>query len=64
MAGNITEQPVIKLIRHRKVGDLENSALIMKNSFFFGNHFMIDKKRREYVASCIIEFIEHKLWKE
>ena len=64
MAGNITEQPVIKLIKHRKVGNLENSALIMKNSFFFGNHFMIDQKRREYIANCIIEFIENKLWKQ
>lgn len=63
MAGNITEQPVINLIEHRKVGDLRNSAFIMKNSFFFGNHFMIDKKRREYIANCIIEFIENKLWR-
>jgi CDP-6-deoxy-D-xylo-4-hexulose-3-dehydrase len=64
MAGNITEQPVINLIEHRRVGDLRNSALIMKNSFFFGNHSMIDKKRREYIADSIIEFIENKLWRE
>lgn len=49
------EQPVIKLIKHRKVGNLENL-------FFFGDHFGIEKKRRGYIATCIIEFIENKLW--
>ena len=63
MAGNITEQPVINLIEHRKVGNLRNSAFIMRKSFFFGNHHMIDKQRREYIADCIIEFIENKLWR-
>jgi CDP-6-deoxy-D-xylo-4-hexulose-3-dehydrase len=62
MAGNIAEQPAMKLVKYRKIGDLKNSRIIMRNSFFFGNHHGIDKIRREYVADCIAEFVEKKLW--
>jgi len=60
MAGNITQQPVIKLIKHRKVGKLENSKMIMDRAFFFGNHHAIGREEREYIANCISEFIEER----
>ena len=60
MAGNIAEQPVMKLFKYRKVGNLNNSKNIMRNSFFFGNHQGIGKVEREYIADCIIEFTEQK----
>jgi CDP-6-deoxy-D-xylo-4-hexulose-3-dehydrase len=44
MAGNIVEQPAMKLFRYRKVGDLKNSRIIMRRSFLFGNHHAIGKK--------------------
>jgi CDP-6-deoxy-D-xylo-4-hexulose-3-dehydrase len=58
MAGDITQQPVMNLINHRVSGDLSNSKIIMKNSFFFGNHHGIDKEEREYIADVISEFID------
>ncbi len=63
MAGNFTEQPVIKYIQHAKHGNLPNSKLIMNNSFFFGNHHKITPIMREFVVEKIAEYIERKLWK-
>jgi CDP-6-deoxy-D-xylo-4-hexulose-3-dehydrase len=61
MAGNIAEQPAMKLFKYRKVGELNNSRIIMRNSFFFGNHHGIGKVEREYIADCISEFMEQKI---
>ncbi len=58
MAGNIDEQPVMKLYNYRKVGNLENSRFIMRNSFFFGNHQGIGKKEREAIVEYISQFIK------
>ena len=60
MAGNIAEQPAMKLFKYRKAGELNNSKIIMRNSFFFGNHHGIGKVEREYIADCISEFVEQK----
>ncbi len=64
MSGNLLEQPAIEFIPHLKHGSLPNSKLVMRNSFFFGNHQKIGKREREYVVSVIAEFIERKLWKK
>lgn len=64
MAGNIAEQPVMKLIKYSKEGELPNSKLAMRNSFFFGNHHGIGKVEREFVVDVIAQFIERKLWKK
>ena len=61
MAGNIPEQPAMKLFEHHIIGNLNNSKIIMRNSFFFGNHHGIGKAEREYIADCISEFIEQKV---
>jgi CDP-6-deoxy-D-xylo-4-hexulose-3-dehydrase len=61
MAGNMDEQPVMKLFRYRKIGDLVNSRLIMRNSFFFGNHQGIREKEREAIIHYIDEFMSTKL---
>jgi len=58
MAGNFAQQPVAKLIQHRIAGSLNNSRLIMSQSFFFGNHHEIDKIKREYIVACVDEFME------
>lgn len=58
MAGNMVEQPVTKLLKHRIHKNLTNSKLIMKNGFFIGNHQDIGKNEREYVADSIIEFVQ------
>lgn len=61
MAGNIAEQPAMKLFKHREVGDLRNSRAIMRNSFFFGNHHAVGQREREYVVHCIREFIQERV---
>jgi len=58
MAGNIDEQPVMKLYNYRKVGNLDNSRFIMRNSFFFGNHQGIGIKEREAIVEYISQFME------
>lgn len=61
MAGNIAEQPAMKLFKYREVDSLKNSRTIMRRSFFFGNHHGIGKEEREYIAHCIKEFINEKV---
>src|SRR6266566_1010538 len=57
MAGNMAEQPVMKQLPHRVSGSLQNSRMIMRNSFFFGNHTGIGPTEREFIAETIIEFL-------
>ena len=57
MTGNIDEQPAMRFFNYRKVGDLPNSRLIMRNSFFFGNHQGIGNVEREAIVEYIREFI-------
>lgn len=57
MSGNFAEQPAMKLFPYRKVGNLPNSRLIMRNSFFFGNHQGIGDREREAVIDYIEEFL-------
>src|SRR6266699_3918414 len=58
MAGNMAEQPAMKHIDHRTVGQLPNSQMIMRQSLFFGNHNGIGPIEREYITETIIEFLE------
>ena len=57
MAGNFQEQPAIKLFEHRIAGPLPNSALIMRQSFFIGNHHALGESERRYVKECVDEFM-------
>jgi len=57
MAGNMAEQPVMKQLPHRVSGSLENSRMIMRSSFFFGNHTGIGQSEREFIADSIIDFL-------
>jgi len=57
MVGNIDEQPAMKLFNYRKVGNLPNSRLIMRNAFFIGNHQGIGNEEREAIVSYMEEFM-------
>ncbi len=57
MAGNMAEQPAMKHIPHRTMGELPNSKMIMRRSFFFGNHNGIGPEEREYIADAMIGFL-------
>jgi len=56
MAGNISEQPVLKMFDFKKQGELANASLIHRNGFFFGNHQDIGEAERGYIADCVDEF--------
>lgn len=57
MAGNFADQPVMRLLPYRKVGDLPHSSLVMRNAFLFGNHSGIGEEEREAVLNHIREFM-------
>lgn len=57
MAGNIDEQPAMRLYPYRKVGDLPNSRLIHRNAFFFGNHHGIGQEQRTAIVEYVTEFM-------
>ena len=57
-AGNIVEQPVAKLMKYRVAGSLTNSKIIMRNGVFLGMHHLIGDAQREYIVSCIEEFMD------
>jgi CDP-6-deoxy-D-xylo-4-hexulose-3-dehydrase len=59
-AGNMDEQPAMRLFKYRKVGELSNARLIMRNSFFIGNHCGIGDTEREYFIRCLKDFIREK----
>ena len=61
MAGDITQQPVIKYIKHRNVGSLINSQYITNNSFLIGIHQNINKQMEEFVINTIIKFVNKKI---
>jgi len=59
-AGNIDEQPAMRLFPYRKVGELPNSRLIHRNAFFFGNHQGIGREERDAIVSYFQEFVKQK----
>lgn len=61
MAGNFIEQPVSKLMQWEKNGELKNSRLVMRNSFFIGNHHEILEEEREFIANVFDSFFQQKL---
>ncbi len=58
MTGNMAEQPAMRFLSHKIIGNLENSRSIHRNSFFFGNHSGIGKPERGWIADSLIEFFE------
>ncbi len=57
MAGNFRDQPAISLFPHRIAGPLPNAELVMRQSFFIGNHHAISERARAYVIECVDEFM-------
>ncbi len=58
MAGNMAEQPVMTRLKHRVVGLLSNSKMIVGSSFFFGNHHGIQTHEREFIAESLTTFLD------
>ncbi len=64
MVGNIDEQPVMRLFNYRRLGNLPNSRLITRNSFFFGNHHGIGEEERKAIVDYIRQFLQGQSKKE
>lgn len=56
-AGNITRQPAYSKTDFRIVGDLTNSDIVMRRSFWLGVYPGLDKKMLEYVVESVREFM-------
>jgi CDP-6-deoxy-D-xylo-4-hexulose-3-dehydrase len=60
MAGNMDEQPAMRLFPYRKVGDLPNARLVHRNAFLFGNHHGIGSEQRKAIVSYVREFVQER----
>jgi CDP-6-deoxy-D-xylo-4-hexulose-3-dehydrase len=56
-AGNITRQPAYSKTNFRIVGDLTNSDIVMRRSFWLGVYPGLDTKMLEYVVESVREFM-------
>jgi CDP-6-deoxy-D-xylo-4-hexulose-3-dehydrase len=58
MAGNIVRQPGYAQIRHRQVGDLPNTDLVMRGGFFVGVYPGLDELRLSYILEQFEAFFD------
>ncbi|GHU53614.1 lipopolysaccharide biosynthesis protein RfbH [Clostridia bacterium] len=59
-AGNIMKQPCMQNIPHRVIGTLENTDIIMNNSFWLGVYPGMTEVMLKFMADTIIQFIVDK----
>jgi CDP-6-deoxy-D-xylo-4-hexulose-3-dehydrase len=57
-AGNITRQPGYRHIKHRVVGDLSNSDLVMRATFFVGVYPGLDNAQLDYLLASFTRFFD------
>jgi len=55
-AGNIVRQPGYRHIEHRTVGDLSNSDLVLRSTFFVGVYPGLDDARIAYMLDAFADF--------
>lgn len=55
--GNLLKQPAYKNIEHRVIGDLKNTNLIMKNTFWIGVYPGLTREMLDYMVSVIHDFV-------
>lgn len=59
-AGNLLRQPAYINIQHRVVGDLANTDVIMKNSFWVGVYPGLTDEMIDYVLDMVARFVKDK----
>ena len=59
-AGNITRQPAYKDAKYRIHGTLENSDIVMRDTFFIGVYPGIDEEQMGYIINTIDAFFQNK----
>jgi len=61
MAGNIVQQPSMKNVHYKRVGELPVSKSVMERSFYIGCFPGIGEREREYQVKVITDFLDkHK----
>jgi len=60
-AGNIIRQPGYRHIEHRKVGDLSNSDVVLRSSFFIGVYPGLDDARIAYMLNAFEDFFRYEI---
>ena len=56
LAGNLVRQPGYRHVEHRTVGDLPNSDLVLRSSFFVGVYPGLDDARIDYMLNAFADF--------
>ena len=56
--GNILKQPGFSNIKRRVVGNLKNTDIVLKNTFFIGVYPGLTKEKMDYVCDCIDKFFK------
>jgi CDP-6-deoxy-D-xylo-4-hexulose-3-dehydrase len=60
-AGNITKQPAYKKVDFRVIGDLSNSNIVMKRSFWVGVYPGLTKVMLDYIIESVSDFMSGKV---
>jgi len=60
-SGNIVKHPAYKNILCRKIGNLKNSQLILKNSFLIGLHHGLTDEMLNYLEGVFERFLKKKI---
>jgi CDP-4-dehydro-6-deoxyglucose reductase, E1 len=60
-AGNIVRQPGYRHIAHRTVGDLTNSDVVLRASFFVGVYPGLDEARIAYLLNAFEDFFKYEV---
>ena len=58
--GNLLRQPAYQNIKHRKIGELENTDCIMNDTFFLGTFPGIGSEEIEYTMNIIDKFVKSR----
>ena len=58
--GNLLKQPAYQSIEHRVVGDLTNTNIVMKNTFWLGVYPGLTQEMLEFVVESVVEFLERR----
>jgi CDP-6-deoxy-D-xylo-4-hexulose-3-dehydrase len=57
-AGNLLKQPAYRGVDFRVVGDLKNTDIVMKNTFWVGTYPGLNAEMLDFVAESITEYVQ------